>query len=152
MKAGVVLPTAAIKVHNENKKKKTFNGFYSNLSIRNSEIKISRNARPTARGGGVAKIIRQNISHQLLSIVNLHICYWEFRHQTINYAWSNWYTYTRATTSDGIRKQQFASDILRLSSNERYLLGGDLSSRHRSWGCIRVYCWENILNKNKLEC
>lgn len=102
-------------------------GLNSNLSIKNSEFKIYRNDRTTSRGGGVAVIVRKNVSHQLLPIIdttiienigikvftslgpiNIYSCYYP----------------GGAAGASNTRKQQFASDLHRLSGNDRYILGG----------------------------
>lgn len=119
-----------------------------NMCLNHEKFFIYRNDRENMRGGGVAIIIRKNIPHQLLPIVNTTLienigikiltnsdfidifsCYFPGGRVGIN----------------GYRKQLFASDLNKLSRGEKFILGGDFNSRHQSWGCVRANCWGNLL-------
>lgn len=118
------------------------------ISINHQEYFIYRNDRSHARGGGVAILLRKNISHQPLPVIdtnlienigvkiftdfgsiNVHCCYFPGGIAGI----------------DGIRKTLFATDLHKLTRGEKYILGGDFNCRHQSWGCTRANCWGNIL-------
>lgn len=120
------------------------------LSIRHSEFRVYRNDRDDARGGGVAIIIKKNIRHNLLPIVdtklieNIGIILYT-NMGTIN-IYSCYFPGGRSGTN-GNRKEEFASDLHRLTRDDKYILGGDFNCRHREWGCIRANCWGNMLHE-----
>lgn len=107
-----------------------------------------RNDREHIRGGGVAIIIRKNIPHKLLPIVNTNlienIAIRLFTNTDSVDIFSCYFPGGRAG-SDGSRKQTFASDINKLTRGNNFILGGDFNSRHSSWGCLRSNCWGNLL-------
>lgn len=126
-----------------------------NVSIRHNEFYTYRNDRENARGGGVAIMVRKNISHILLPIVNTNLIEnIGIKLFTNNGSYNIYSCYFPGGSagSDNNRKRLFALDVRKLTINrgQKYILGGDFNSRHQMWGCIRANCWGNILHE-KLE-
>lgn len=127
----------------------------SNLSIRNNDFYCYRNDRENSRGGGVAILVKKSIRHKLVPIVdtvlieNIGIKLETSDGPVFIYSC---YFPGGAAGRDGVKKNNFTADILKLtrSTNENLILGGDFNSRHRSWGCSRANCWGNILHE-KIE-
>lgn len=123
----------------------------SNISIRHRDFFVYRNDREVTRGGGVAIIVKKNIQHNLLPIINTKLIENIGVKIFTNIGSVDIFSCYFPGGSAGVdsnRKQLFASDIRMLSSiSERYILGGDFNSRHRNWGCLRANYWGNTLNE-----
>lgn len=92
---------------------------------------IYRNDREGARGGGVALIVRKNLQHTLLNVVNTK----KIENLTVEVVINN----RRAIITTAYSPKyssDFRNDILQLTSwdKEFYVLG-DFNAKHLSWNC-----------------
>lgn len=122
-----------------------------NVSIRHNEFYCYRNDRVGGRGGGVAIIIKKNIRHQLMPLMNtslienIGVKIFNSNGDSID-IYSCYFPGGNTRSTDN-KKQKFTSDLRKLSSSSNnYLLGGDFNSRHSMWGCSRANCWGNLLH------
>lgn len=120
----------------------------SDIPLSHPDICVYRNDREVRRGGGVAIIVRNCVSHLTVPIVNTKLIEnigIKIRTDYGDLSIYSCYFPGGRIGSDGARKKIFAADIHKLTRSERYILGGDFNSRHQSWGCTRANCWGNIL-------
>ena len=120
----------------------------NNISLSHKNFFVYRNDRVIKKGGGVAIIIKKNLSHSLLPLINTSIIEnIGIKLYTINGPVDIYSCYFAGglVGIDGLRKQKFKSDIYKLSRSNYFILGGDFNSRHQSWGCVRSNCWGNTL-------
>lgn len=125
----------------------------NNTSMKHNDFHCYRSDRLSGRGGGVAILINKKIKHQVICpqntalIENIGVKLF-FEGDSVNI----FACYFPGGTAgrDSTKKQQFMSDLRKLTSFQKYLLGGDLNCRHNYWGCHRCNTWGNILY-NKLR-
>lgn len=125
-----------------------------NIALCHQEFNVYRNDRVSRRGGGVAIIIRKNISHLTIPIMNTslieNVGIKVFTGIGSVNIYSCYFAGGRVGT-ENTRKRMFTSDIHKLTRGERYIIGGDLNSRHQSWGCLRANCWGNTLHEKQVS-
>lgn len=123
----------------------------SDVVMNHPEYFCYRCDRESGKGGGVATVVRKNISHKLLPridtslIENIGVKI-ELNNNSSLSVFSCYFPGGAAGPTD-IRKNQFRSDLKKLSKIQGdYILGGDFNCRSQEWGCRRANCWGNILH------
>lgn len=109
---------------------------------------IHRNDRIEGRGGGVAIIIKKEISHKILPhtktslIENISVEISDDKNKSFIVS----SIYLPGGTSHNLIKQHYARDLRKLTNYRKpYYLCGDLNSRHRYWNCFNSNQAGNIL-------
>lgn len=102
---------------------------------------IYRNDRQDSRGGGVAIVVRRNVKHRLLNIINTG----GIENISIETEINNKKILVFSAYSPKY-KNSFANDIIKLTSfNEDFVILGDFNAKHSSWHCINSNTAGNVL-------
>lgn len=99
----------------------------SDIPLSHPDFCVYRNDREVRRGGGVAIIVRNCVSHLTVPIVNTKLIEnigIKIRTDYGDLSIYSCYFPGGRIGSDGARKKIFAADIHKLTRSERYILGG----------------------------
>lgn len=99
-------------------------------------------------GGGVAILIKKSINFAEAKIIDTNFIE-NVGIELLTHDQSKFYIYSvyfPGAVNTNSNRNKFKSDLRKLvSAGGKYLLCGDLNSKHRNWGCSHANAWGNML-------